>query len=114
MTRGNQGPESEKSRIDALGSRLQEARRQRSHDPLEAEEGRSARAAGMGAAMRVMIDFVAPIGVAAFLGWWIDRLAGTAPWVMVALLCVGMVAGVMNVWRLSRVKNTGSSKDDEG
>jgi len=36
------------------------------------------------------------------LGWMADKYLGTAPWIMLALMPVGLAAGVFNVMRLSR------------
>ena len=33
----------------------------------------------MGLAFRVLSEFVAAVIVGAFIGWWIDRVAGTTP-----------------------------------
>ena len=54
--------------------------------------------AGEGAAesrgWAVGIEFVGTVLVSAALGYFIDRFAGTKPWVMIALLVLGFIAGV--------------------
>ena len=37
-------------------------------------------------------------------GYYIDRYLGTAPWIMIGLMPVGLAAGVVNVLRLSNSK----------
>lgn len=47
------------------------------------------------------IEFVGVVLVSAFIGWGIDRLAGTAPWAMIALLILGFAAGVYRAAKTS-------------
>jgi len=64
-----------------------------------------------------MLSFV----VAIALGWWlgrvVDRAFGTAPWVTVVGSALGLVAGVLNVYRtLSRAlgpSSRGSARSDD-
>ncbi len=48
---------------------------------------------------RMATEFVAAILVGAFIGWGIDKLAGTLPWGMIILTLTGFVAGVLSVVR---------------
>ncbi|MEO4043517.1 AtpZ/AtpI family protein [Hoeflea sp. CAU 1731] len=54
-------------------------------------------------AFQLSTEFVAAIFVGAFLGYWLDRFAGTTPWGMIILLLLGFVAGVLNVMRSAGV-----------
>jgi ATP synthase protein I len=54
----------------------------------------------MGLAFRVLSEFVAAVIVGAFIGWWIDRVAGTTPAFLVTLLLMGAAAGFWNVYRI--------------
>jgi F0F1-type ATP synthase assembly protein I len=64
-----------------------------------------------------MLSFV----VAIALGWWlgrvVDRAFGTAPWVTLVGSALGLVAGVLNVYRtLSRAlgpSSRGSARSDD-
>lgn len=55
-----------------------------------------------GLALRAVSELVVGLLVAMGLGWMADKYLGTAPWIMLALMPVGLAAGVMNVMRLSR------------
>jgi ATP synthase protein I len=55
----------------------------------------------MGLAFRVLSEFVAAVLVGAFLGWWIDRVAGTTPAFLVIFLLMGAAAGFWNVYRIA-------------
>ena len=61
--------------------------------------------AGEGAAesrgWAVGIEFVGTVLVSAALGYFIDRFAGTKPWVMIALLVFGFIAGVYRAQKTS-------------
>lgn len=45
------------------------------------------------------MQFVVMMGLPMALGWWIDGLAGTRPWVMVAGALLGIVAAMVGVIR---------------
>jgi ATP synthase protein I len=49
----------------------------------------------------VGIEFVGTVLVSAALGYFIDRFAGTGPWVMIGLLVLGFIAGVYRAQKTS-------------
>ena len=57
-----------------------------------------------GLAMRAITELLVGIVVAMIGGYYLDKYLGTAPWLMIGLLPVGMAAGVVNVLRLSNSK----------
>ena len=61
-----------------------------------------ARGAAFGQAMRLGVELVAGVCVGGFIGWALDRFFGTAPFLMVAFLILGAVAGIMNVIRTAK------------
>ena len=61
----------------------------------------------MGLAFRVLSEFVAAVIVGAFIGWWIDRVAGTSPAFLITFLLMGAAAGFWNVYRIA-IKPPGS------
>jgi len=44
---------------------------------------------------------VACLGTGAGLGWWLDRVLGTGPWLLAVFVLLGGAAGVWTVMRLS-------------
>lgn len=50
-------------------------------------------------AMRLGVELVAAMVIAVVIGWGLDRLFHTAPWLMIAMVPVGMVAGLRNLVR---------------
>jgi ATP synthase protein I len=61
----------------------------------------------MSLAFRVLSEFVAAVIVGAFIGWWIDRLAGTTPAFLVTFLLMGAAAGFWKLYRIA-IKPPGS------
>ncbi len=61
------------------------------------DAGNAARAVQL--AMRLGVELVAAMAIAVLLGWGLDRLFHTRPWLMVAMVPVGMAAGLRNLVR---------------
>ncbi len=53
-------------------------------------------------AMRLGVELVAAMLIAVAIGWGLDRLFHTKPWLMVAMVPVGMAAGLRNLLRADR------------
>jgi ATP synthase protein I len=53
----------------------------------------------LGVITRVSIELVAGTAVGALLGYLADRMAGTAPWLMVVGVILGTIAGFRNIFR---------------
>jgi ATP synthase protein I len=60
---------------------------------------------GLGQAMslgfRVLSEFVAATVVGALIGWQLDRWIGTAPFLLILFLGIGVAAGFWSVYRLA-------------
>jgi ATP synthase protein I len=105
-------------RLDALGEKLGEA--QGRHRPAHAEAPPS-QGAALGQALRLGVELVAGVAVGFFIGWGLDRLFGTAPFLMVVFLGLGAAAGILNVMRTAKRmqaaapsgKNLPSVNDDD-
>jgi len=50
-------------------------------------------------AMRLGVELVAAMVIAVAIGWGLDRLFHTAPWLMILMVPVGMAAGLRNLVR---------------
>jgi ATP synthase protein I len=105
-------------RLDALGDKLSEAQgRHRQAVPAAAQSPGGA----LGQALRLGVELVAGVAVGGFIGWGLDRLFGTAPFLMVLFLGLGATAGIMNVVRTAKrmqaeapsVKGLPSVTDDD-
>ena len=80
---------------DALDARIAAAKAASAH-PSTAD----AQAEGRGWA--IGIEFVGAVLVSAFIGWLIDRFAGTAPWAMIVMLLLGFAAGTRRAMQTSK------------
>lgn len=72
------------------------------HEATEArktEARRQSAAAGYAAAFRLSTEFVSAIFVGAAIGYGLDYLLGTSPFLTILFFLLGFVAGVLNVLR---------------
>ena len=67
-----------------------------------------------GVAYRVLVDMIAGLLVGGFLGYWLDRWLGWAPYALVAGLVLGFAAGVNNAWRAIRQYSRDMAGGDNG
>jgi ATP synthase protein I len=92
-------PIGEDARIDALEARLAAAR--------EREEQRNKPIAGAEAdanyrmGNRVLAELIGGIGGGVFIGWVIDRVAGTSPWGLLVVMILGIVVSFRNIIKMS-------------
>ena len=61
-------------------------------------------------AVRIGAEMVATLAVACAIGYGLDRVLGTRPWLLVLFAPVGLAAGVRNLMRLAPAETGG----DEG
>ena len=54
---------------------------------------------GMGMAFRMATEMVAALLVGGGLGWFLDRLFKTSPWLFLVGLALGMASGTVNAFR---------------
>ena len=84
----------------AFEQRLQAAE-DAAHGPAresEAKQATSARRA-IELAMRLGVEMVAAMVIAVVIGWGLDKLFHTSPWLMIIMVPVGMAAGIRNLLR---------------
>lgn len=91
---GDRGKEDTRLRLDALKGKLAKAKGQRSLQ--ETPEGRGK---AMGQALKLATELVAGVVVGGLIGWALDQLFGTKPFLMLLFLFLGAAAGIMNVVR---------------
>jgi ATP synthase protein I len=96
-SKSDRDTETIRQRLDALGGKLAKAQGRR--PPVEEQKGRGQ---AMGQALRLATELVAGVAVGGFIGWALDRLFDTAPFLMVAFLFLGGGAGIMNVVRTAK------------
>lgn len=50
---------------------------------------------------RVLSDLIGGLAGGALIGWLLDRLLGTSPWLLLALMFLGIAAAFRNIMRIS-------------
>ena len=90
--------------LQHLDQALKEAEQRQGGFSAQTDQARQSRVQHNGAALgiRVIVDLLAGIGVAAAIGWYLDRTFETGPWIMVAMVPLGFVAGILNMVRTAR------------
>lgn len=84
--------ESLDAKLDALRDRQAELkRRQVEADPRQTRS--------VGKAWSLAIEMVAAVCVSLFIGWWLDRWLGTAPWGLLGFILLGIAAAMWSAIR---------------
>lgn len=94
---GDQSPSGD-VRLSSLDARLKAA--------ADAETARTGTAQrkpekGYSQGSRVLTELVAGPAGGALIGWVLDRLLGTTPWLLLVLLILGIVVAFRNIYRIS-------------
>ena len=93
-----QDPIGEDPRLAALDERLKSA-----HQAEQVRTGQARRPAkGYSQGNRVLADLIAGIVGGGLIGWLLDRLLGTSPWLLLVMLFLGI--GVA-FWKIVRISN---------
>ena len=88
---------------DSFESRLQAARLKQGLDTPPKPTGQSPEGSGAspwGIGLRLGVEMGSALVVAIAIGYGLDRLFGTRPFLLLVFLPLGVAAGVLNVWRL--------------
>ena len=51
---------------------------------------------------RVLTELIAGPAGGALLGWFLDRLFGTSPWLLLVMLTLGIIVAFRNIYRISQ------------
>ena len=85
-------------RISELGDRLGKVRSQRDAE-MSAGADAEMRGRGMAYGMRMAAELVAAVIVGGSIGWGLDWVLGSRPWLFLLFFLLGFAAGVLNVMR---------------
>lgn len=99
--------DAEDAALQARLEKLNEALNQRDAERL-AKEAPPPERKGLSRALSVGLnafsEFVGAVLVGGLLGWKADEWLGTTPWLMIALLGLGIAAGFWNIYRVAKPK----------
>lgn len=93
-----QDPIGEDSRIGALKRRLEHA-----EEAEKVRTGTTQQGADRNYRLgnRVLAELIGGLAGGALIGWVLDRLIGTSPWLLLAFLFMGIVVAFRNIIRIS-------------
>lgn len=104
---GGVGPEDKaqfERRVANLDKRLGDLK-SRDHAAAKASRDRSSQSRGMAYGLRMASELVAAVLVGGLIGYGLDHVLGTKPWLFLVMFIIGFAAGVRNVMRgFSRVQ----------
>ena len=81
--------------LDARLGRVKAQREADAHADLDAEM----RGRGMAYGMRMAAELVAAVAVGSIIGWGLDWVLGSKPWLFLLFFLLGFAAGVLNLMR---------------
>jgi ATP synthase protein I len=85
-------------RLISLDRRLREAfAKRKDSEPQQA--ARDGRGQALGLAFRIAAELTAGLVLGVLVGWQLDRLFGTRPWLLIILTLLGAAGGLWNVIR---------------
>jgi len=91
-------PLPEDSRLTSLDERL---RRAKTDEAIRAGEAEAKGDANYRLGNRVLAELIGGMVGGALIGYVLDRLFGTSPWLLLALLFLGIVSAFRNIIRIS-------------
>ncbi len=92
-------PLPEDARLTSLDQRLQRAKTEEAIRTGEARESKGEADYRLG--NRVLAELIGGMVGGALIGWVLDRLLGTSPWLLLGLLFLGIAAAFRNIIRIS-------------
>jgi ATP synthase protein I len=95
-------PLDEDTRITALNERLARAQ---SEEAIRSGEGRGKGEESYRLGNRVLGELIGGMVGGALIGWLLDRLLGTSPWLLLGLLFLGIAVAFRNIIRISNERS---------
>ena len=97
----NDPPKKPPSDLDAFGAKLSKARESEESRRLWKSNVNRPPKSALGLAFRVAVELVSAVAVGLAIGWGLDYVLDTKPWLMVVFIVLGFAAGVINVYRMA-------------
>lgn len=95
-------PLQEDARLSSLDERLRQAK---SDEAVRNGGGADKGQDDYNLGNRVLAELVGGMAGGALIGWVLDRLLGTSPWLLLALLFLGIIAAFRNIIRISNQRS---------
>ena len=95
----------ESKKLDNFEIKLSKARLERKDSEIWQLKKKSETRAGLNLAFRISIELVSALGIGFGIGWLLDQLFGSQPWLMLIFVLFGGAAGILNVYRQAENQN---------
>ncbi|MBL96156.1 MAG: ATP synthase protein I [Alphaproteobacteria bacterium MarineAlpha3_Bin5] len=95
----------ESKKLDNFEIKLSKARLERKDSEIWQLKKKSETTAGLNLAFRISIELVSALGIGFGIGWLLDQLFGSQPWLMLIFVLFGGAAGILNVYRQAENQN---------
>jgi ATP synthase protein I len=96
-------------RLADIEERLRKAREKR--DEVRQVEAPNSK---LGIAFRLVTELMAAVIVGGAMGWGLDRILGTGPFLLIVMFMVGVAAGIFTVVRTAQQMNRDQAAKDAG
>lgn len=107
------GASLEHAALAELGSALDAAKARQQSGPSDAAVAAQARErSALGKAWSLAIEMAAAIGVGVFIGWWVDRWFGSAPWGLLGFALLGIATAMWTAIRTGMAMNRAAGQDE--
>ena len=95
-------PLPEDARLNSLDERLRQAK---SEEAIRNGGGRDKGQGDYNLGNRVLAELIGGMAGGALIGWVLDRFLGTSPWLLLALLFLGIISAFRNIIRISNKRS---------
>ena len=95
-------PLQEDARLNSLDERLRQAK---SDEAIRNGGGTDKGQDDYNLGNRVLAELIGGMAGGALIGWVLDRFLGTSPWLLLALLFLGIIAAFRNIIRISNQRS---------
>lgn len=97
--KGPDGIAGEHAALDSLNAKLDAVRDRQAEEGRQQVEADPRQTRSVGKAWSLAIEMVAAVCVSLFIGWWLDRWLGTAPWGLLGFILLGVATAMWSAIR---------------
>ena len=87
---------------DNISNKIEEFQRKYNR---QSEEDEVIKSSAFGLAMRITTDLMSGLIIGGIMGWSLDKMFGTEPWLLILFFVLGVFAGISNVIRTANKMN---------
>ncbi len=101
----------EHAALDRLNARLDAVRVRQAEEGRQQVDADPRQTRSIGKAWSLAIEMVAAVCVSLFIGWWVDRWLGTAPWGLLGFILLGIATAMWTAIRTAMVMQATQQAD---